>query len=124
MEIIRKLPLDIIQKILPYTYNIQSNLLLEDIKNYYKIKTILMDENYDTNMIKHITISVFYDNQPALNKILYRNFNFNMKKYDCNLIYNYSKDTIFNILLGLFTKEERNRFLDHLLEDNGMWIRK
>ena len=38
MEIIRKLPLDIIQKILPYTYIVQSNLLLEDIKNYYEIK--------------------------------------------------------------------------------------
>ena len=36
-----KIPYDIIiNNIIPYTYNIQSNLLLDDIKNYYinKIK--------------------------------------------------------------------------------------
>ena len=46
------LPFDvIINHIIPYTYNIQSNLLLEDIKNYYTIKEILMNYEYDTNII-------------------------------------------------------------------------
>ena len=47
------LPFDIIiNNIIPYTYNIQPSLLLEDIKNYYNIKKILMNEKYDTIIIK------------------------------------------------------------------------
>ena len=28
----------------------------------------------------------------------------------------------FNILFGLFTKEERTLFLEHISQDNGMWF--
>ena len=49
------LPLDIIiNHIIPYTYNIQPKFLLEEIKNYHKIITILIDDKYDTDVIKHV----------------------------------------------------------------------
>jgi len=114
-----RLPFDIIiNHIIPYTYNIQSNLLLEDIKNYFIIKQTLMDDKYDIHMIKHEILAVFYDNKIKLNNILHRHF----QKYDLDIIYNYSNNTRFNILFGLFTKEERIKFLEYILQDNGIWF--
>jgi hypothetical protein len=120
-----RIPFDvIINHIIPYTYNIQSNTLLEDIKNYYIIKTKLMNYKYDTNIIKHDILAVFYDNKSLLNKILYRNFQIKFKNYDYNIIYKYSNNTRFNILFGLFTKEERQKFFEYILQDNSIWITK
>ena len=52
----KRIPIDIIiNHIIPYTYNIQPNLLLEDIKNYHKIKTILTDDKYDIDIIHLFT---------------------------------------------------------------------
>ena len=45
-------------------------------------------------------------------------------KKDYNIIYNFSNNKRFNILFGLFTKEERVLFLEHILEDNGFWFIK
>ena len=108
----KRIPIDvIINHIIPYTYNIQSNILLEDIKNYYTIKEILMNNKYDTNMIKHEISAVFYDNKTKLLSILYKHFQIKLKKY--NIIknfYNFSKNKRFNILFGLFTKEEREYY--------------
>jgi hypothetical protein len=113
-----RIPFDIIiNHIIPYTYNIQSNILLEDIKNYYTIKNILMDE-------KHEILALFYDSKPKLYTILYRHFQMKIKPQDYNIIYKFSKNTIFNILFGLFTKEERLYFLEYMLQDNGIWIKK
>ena len=57
MEII---PYDIIiNNIIPYTYNIQSNLLLEDIKNYYTIKSKIMEDKYNST-IKLKILGFFY----------------------------------------------------------------
>ena len=120
-----RIPFDIIiNHIIPYTYSIQSNILLEDVKNYYTIKEILMDNKYDTNIIKHEILAVFYDNKPKLSNILYRHFQMNLKPHDYNIIYKFSKSTRFNILFGLFTKEERIYFLEYMLQDNGIWIIK
>jgi hypothetical protein len=40
---------------------VQSNILLEDIKNHYTIKELLMNKKHDINMIHHEKLAVFYD---------------------------------------------------------------
>lgn len=120
-----RIPLDvIINHIIPYTYHIQSNILLEDIKSYYTIKEILLDEKHLTNIIKHDILAVFYDNRSKLSAILHRHFQMKMKKMDYNIIYDLPNNKRFNILFGLFTKEERIYFLDYMFRDNSIWIIK
>lgn len=117
-----RIPFDIIiNHIIPYTYNIQPKLLLEDIKNYYTIKSNLMDDKYKSDVIKHEILAVFYDNKDALNIILNRHFQFNLKNYDHSVIYKYSQNTTFNILFGLFTKEDRIRFSQYILNGLSNW---
>ena len=66
-----KIPYDIIiNNIIPYTYNIQSNLLLEDIKNYYTIKLKIMDDKYYSTSIKLEIVGYFYCKN-MLNTILH-----------------------------------------------------
>ena len=121
----KRIPIDIIiNHIIPYTYNIQPNLLLEDIKNYHKIKTILIDDKYDTDIIKHEILAVFYTNKQKLNNILHRHFQINLRNYDYNIIYNYSQNTKFNILFGLFSIEERTYFSEYILTNLTQWILK
>jgi hypothetical protein len=130
-----RIPIDIIiNHILPYTYNIQPKLILEDIQNYHKIKTILMDDKYDTDVVKHEILAVFYSNKQKLNNILHRLFLFGRcnplhapdvalcKKYDDDIIYKYSQNTTFNILFGLFSIEERTYFSEYILKDLRHWI--
>jgi len=117
------LPFDIIViPIIPYTYNIQSKILLEDIQNYYIIKTTLINDKYDINIIKHEILVIFYDNKTRLNTILHRHF---IKK-DYTIIYRMEQSNIrrFNILFGLFTIEERILFLEYIFQDNGIWVIK
>jgi hypothetical protein len=119
----KSIPFDvIINHIIPYTYNIQSNILLEDIKNYYTVKKLLMNKKYNTDMVKHEILAIFYDNNCKLSTILNRHFQMKLKKQDYNVIYNFSNNKRFNILFGLFTKEERILFLKHILQDNGLWF--
>ena len=121
----KRIPIDIIiNHIIPYTYNIQPKLLLEDIKNYHKIRTILIDDKYDTDVIKHEILAVFYCNKQKLNNILHRHFQINLQNYDYNIIYKYSQNTTFNILFGLFSTEERTYFLEYILTDLRQWIVK
>ena len=117
------IPFDItINHILPYTYHIQSNALLEDIRNYSITKEILMNKRYDTCMIKHEILAVFYDNKSTLSTILQRLFPMKSKEKNYHSIYRFSKEQRFNILFGLFTKEERLLFVEHILEDDGIWF--
>ena len=120
-----RLPFDIIiNYIIPYTYNIQPTLLLEDIQNYYKIKNILFDNKYDTDIIKHELFAVLHMNK-KLDNIFSRRFQVNLKKYNYRkIMYKYSQNTRFNILFGLFTKEERDRFSEYILKDLHQWIVK
>lgn len=46
-KFIEKLPIDIVFRIIPYTYRLQNKDLLYDIINYKKTKTILFDLYYD-----------------------------------------------------------------------------
>jgi hypothetical protein len=120
-----RLPFDIIiNYIIPYTYNIQPTLLLEDIQNYYNIKNILFDNKYDTDIIKHELFAVLHMNKKVDN-IFSRRFQVNLKKYNYRkIMYKYSQNTRFNILFGLFTKEERDRFSEYILKDLHQWIVK
>lgn len=130
--LIKKIPFDIIiNHIIPYTYNIQPNFLLEDIKNYYFIKEILMKNIYDINLIKHEIFAIFYTNNNILLNILSRYYSYLILKKiskDINYIndnmYRYTNDKRFSILFGLFTKDERIKFLEHILEDDGIWFKK
>jgi hypothetical protein len=101
-----KIPYDIIiNNIIPYTYNIQSNLLLEDIKNYYIIKSKIMDDKYSISL--KLEILVFFNLKSMLNTILQRHFIINLKQYDYDNIKSFSLEKKFGILFGLLTKEER-----------------
>ena len=97
----QNIPYDIIiNNIIPYTYNIQSNLLLEDIKNYFMIKSKIMDYKYYSTSIKLEIVAYFYFKN-MLNNILNRHFIINLKQYNYNNIKNFSIEKRFNILFGL-----------------------
>ena len=107
-----KLPLYIIiHHIIPYTYNIQPKVLLEDIRNYVEMDQRLLDGRSDTNWIKRELMSILYMKQKAI-RIWSRRFPHTL---NYKSIYRYSLNTQFHILFGLFTKEERIRFLEHIV---------
>lgn len=113
-----RIPLDIIMNhIIPYTYNIQPNILLEDIKNYYIIKAKLINNKYDTKIIKHELLSNCYMNTQKFNNILDRHFQIHSKNYDHNIIYQYSQKTKFNIVFGLLSIEERTSSSEYIFKE-------
>ena len=77
-----------------------------------------MNDKYDTNIIKHEILAIFYDNKTRLNTILHRHF---IKK---DYTIRQSNSRRFNILFGLFTIEERILFLEYIFQDNGIWVIK
>jgi len=118
-----RIPFDIIiNHIIPYTYNIQPNLLLEDIKNYYTIKIKLINDKYNTNIIKHELLSNCYMNKQKFNNILDKHFQIHLKNYDYHIIYKYSQNTQFNIVFGLLSREERAYFSEYILKELYQWI--
>ena len=105
----QNIPYDIIiNNIIPYTYNIQSNLLLEDIKNYYTIKSKIMEDKYSSTI--KLEILAFFSFKNMFNNILQRLG----KQYTYNKIKNFSIEKRFNILFGLLTKEERISGLNYV----------
>ena len=109
-----KIPYDvIINNIIPYTYNIQSNLLLEDIKNYYTIKSKIMNNKYYSITIK-LEILVYFDFESMFDTILNRHFIVKLKQYNFDHIISASLEKKFNILFGLLTKEERTDGLNYV----------
>ena len=119
-----RLPYDIIYNhIIPYTYVKQPIPLLEDIKNFDLIKKELLHSKYNTKLIKHEILAVFYSDTNILKKILERSFIFNqtLKTKNTN-IHSYTNDKKFAILFGLFTPNERDIFLKHIKQDDGFWF--
>jgi hypothetical protein len=122
-----KLPFDItINYIIPYTYNIQPKSLLEDIKNYHTVKSILINDKYKTDIIKHELLARYYciNNKQKINNILNRHYLSNLKNYDYNILYKYSQNTKFNILFGLLTEEERTSSSEYIFKEFSNWIIK
>jgi len=118
-----RIPFDvIINHIIPYTYNIQPKLLLEDIKNYYTIKTKLINDKYNTNIIKHELLSNCYMNKKKFNNILDRHFQIHVKNYDNHILYKYSQNTQFNIVFALLSREERTYFSEYIFKELYQWI--
>jgi hypothetical protein len=108
------IPYDIIiNNIIPYTYNTQSKLLLEDIKNYYTIQSKIMDDKYNKTI--KLEILAYFSFKNMFNNILNRHFIINLKQYTYNNIKNFSIEKRFNILFGLLTKEERTLGLNYVM---------
>lgn len=102
----------IINNIIPYTYNIQPKMLLEDIKNYCIIKSKIMDNKYSTSI--KLEILVFFNFKFMLNTILNRHFIINLKQYNYDNIKSFSLEKKFSILFGLLTKEERTHGINYI----------
>jgi len=119
-----RLPFDIITNhIIPYTYNSQPIFLLEDIKNFDLIKKELLQSKYNTRLIKHEILAVFYTDTNILKNVLERSFVFKQSLKTKNMnIHSYTNDKKFAILFGLFTPNERQLFLQHITQDNGTWF--
>jgi hypothetical protein len=119
-----RLPYDIIYNhIIPYTYNSQPIPLLEDIKNFDLIKKELLHNKYSTKAIKHEILAIFYSDTNILKNVLERSFMFKqtLKTKNTN-IHSYTNNKKFAILFGLFTPNERQKFLQHITQDNGIWF--
>lgn len=124
-----KLPLDIIMRIIPYTYNLQNKILLDDIINYTETRTTLLDKYYkfwcvDRESLfpdedKHWLINDIFSYVNNYNALLYgyvdkfnNIFRRNLYMRSCLELYVYrlqekSVMTQINILLGLLTPAER-----------------
>ena len=133
-QLISKLPDDIINHIIPYTYNFQNKKLLEDIQNYNETKYILYNYYYS------LWIDFYGENEPEdkywlINDLIaYSNdFHATMNGY-VNKFYDIWSRNIFlktrqeidiyfekierknvmsqiNIILGLLTPEERDEII-------------
>lgn len=118
-ELLDKLPNDIINKIISYTYNIQSKELLEDIESYYYTKWLLINiytkkyTRYDWYIDSHRTIDNIYNEvyQYVLNTKLGR-LNIN-KLVEIHYTLKGSNLTKINYIWGLFTVKERREFFNY-----------
>ena len=136
---INRLPEDIVNHIIPYTYHLQSKSLLEDIQNYKKVKKSLLEIYYylwiewagvdepDNDKCWLINDLIAYTNDYQatmygyVNKfydIWYRNiFLKTRKEIDIYFqkIERKNVMTQINIVLGLLTPKERNEIFDGVL---------
>ena len=130
-NLIQKLPIDIIQYIIPYTYNLQDKILLDDIVNYKNTRTkideiyyhcwIILVESEEPNDKYWLINDIFAyvnDYKPTMNgyvekfyKIFYRN----PRLHNINEVNKYVEKlerqeviTQINVFWGLLTSAERN----------------
>lgn len=139
---IEKLPIDIVFRIIPYTYQLQNKDLLYDITNYKKTKTILSDLYYDY-WIVNMQSQTEEDLNWLFNDLVayMNNYNATMFGY-VDTFYNIFRrnrflqtneqidhyvfslvkrdvSTQINILLGLLNPDERYDIIVGFLETNG-----
>jgi len=107
---IHKLPIDIVLRIIPYTYNLQNKNLLEDIIHFKETKTKLI-ELYNEYWIKFLQST---DPEEGLNWLINdivayaNNFNATMYGYKDNF-YNIFKRNVF-----LQSKEKIDIYINNL----------
>jgi len=134
MNLIQKLPSDIKNHIIPYTYSIQSKELRQDIKSYFLTKLIVskiyygiwfddVDEESDKCWLINDLFAFANDYNPTIfgyvdsfynilsRNIMLKNNNENIITYIVKLE-NEKIEKQINILWGLFTPEERSDFID------------
>lgn len=134
MNFIKNLPLDIILQIIPYTYNVQNNILLQDIINYSKIKSILLQHYFNywiiqleniepehKNWLLNDIYAYINDDYPTMlgyvdnfYNIFKRNLQLQTNKDVDRYILYLDKKNInsqLNIFIGLLQPNERNIFL-------------
>jgi hypothetical protein len=127
-----KLPIEIINNIISYTYNFQNKNLLEDIKNYrvtkerisqlyHKIYIINqgLSEPSDKHWLINNILMHINDYQPSklgytdnFMNIMFRNINIHIKNTEkietfINKLFKKNVNSQINVLWGLLTSEER-----------------
>jgi hypothetical protein len=114
-ELIQKLPEDIINYILPFTYKPQLNILLKDITTFVEYKMIiscLYEKRYhdlfeyekNADILHYIKNNKWDYYKHCV--YMYSEFMHNKKNSCCQ----------FNILWGLLSSEERRRFVQILFK--------
>lgn len=133
-DIIKKLPEDIINLIIPYTYSLQSKELIDDIQTYFSKKKIISriysrwwfdseEENADKNWLHNDLISFANDYyatmfgfKESFYNIFSRNIMLKKDKYKViSFIVHLENEKVekqINIYWGLFTPEEREEFIE------------
>jgi hypothetical protein len=141
MKSIRKLPIEIIRHIIPYTYNFQPRILLEDIKNYNTSKTVLLELYYnfwivrmgsnqpeDQNWLSNDLMAYsnnYYATMHGYVEAFYRIFQRNIilktkrdvDKY-AHKLENREVNVEINVILGLLTPYERTDIITKFIKNN------
>jgi hypothetical protein len=121
------LPLDIINMIIPYTYNLQDKSILEDIQNYQDSKTQIKKLYYKSWM-SYVNSIVHEDKEWILQNLFKYADNYNLQTADFYKIFlksnlsaatrpnwnisRLSVDSQINLYWGLLTPTERNYMID------------
>ena len=109
-DFIKRLPLDIILRIIPYTYNFQNKNLLDDIINYNKTKIILFERYHQIWIIERQMQYPEQDKNWLINDIFAYANNYNASMYGyIDKFYNIFKRNIF-----LQTKEQIDKYVNKL----------
>ncbi len=130
----QRLPIEIVNYIIPYTYNVQQKTLLNDIENFTEVKTFLSNLYHKYWIIERLSLDQ-EDKNWLINDLFRWANNYNPTKYYgyVDSFYNIFKRNIYlqtneevdkyvneletkdvttqiNVLLGLLTEQERSTF--------------
>ena len=120
---INKLPNDIINHIIPYTYNVQNKILLNDITNYVETKNKIIKLNYNYlssypyfyNLEDKFSIlrTIYtYKRMEHIYKLFVQNLHYKTEeaidKYIRFILNDAKQNMELNIIWGLLLPKERN----------------